>query len=61
MRAGTLSTGDGGAVRVEATATGAGSVLASVTALVEDAQVGQVFEGLFPFLAHVLAWTFRGE
>lgn len=39
VRAGTLSTGDGGAVRVRATATGAGSVLASVTALVEDAQV----------------------
>lgn len=39
VRAGTLSTGDGGAVRVRATATGAGSVLASITALVEDAQV----------------------
>lgn len=39
VRAGTLSTGDGSAVRVRATATGAGSVLASVTALVEDAQV----------------------
>lgn len=39
VRAGTLSTGDGGAVRVKVTATGAGSVLASVTALVEDAQV----------------------
>lgn len=39
MRAGTLSTGGGGAVRVRATATGAQSVLASVIALVEDAQV----------------------
>lgn len=39
VRAGTLSTGDGGAVRVRATATGAQSVLASVIALVEDAQV----------------------
>lgn len=40
VRAGTLSTGDGGPVRVRATTTGAGSVLASITALVEDAQVG---------------------
>lgn len=40
VRAGTSSAGDGGAVRVKATATGARSVLASVIALVEDAQVG---------------------
>lgn len=39
VRAGTSSAGDGGAVRVRATATGAQSVLGSVIALVEDAQV----------------------
>lgn len=39
VRAGTLSVGDGAAVRVKATATGERSVLASVIALVEDAQV----------------------
>lgn len=39
VKAGTSSAGDGGAVRVRATATGAQSVLASVIALVEDAQV----------------------
>ncbi|CAM9270208.1 unnamed protein product, partial [Laminaria digitata] len=38
VRAGTSSAGDGGAVRVRATATGAQSVLGSVIALVEDAQ-----------------------
>ncbi|CAM9854028.1 unnamed protein product [Ectocarpus sp. 13 AM-2016] len=42
VRAGTLSTGDGGAVRVRATATGAQSVLASVIALVEDAQARKI-------------------
>lgn len=45
VRAGTSSAGDGGAVRVRATATGAQSVLGSVIALVEDAQVcGHVLE-----------------
>lgn len=39
VRAGTSSAGDGSVVRVKATATGARSVLASVIALVEDAQV----------------------
>ncbi|CAB1111114.1 unnamed protein product [Ectocarpus sp. CCAP 1310/34] len=42
VRAGTLSTGDGGAVRVRATATGMQSVLASVIALVEDAQARKI-------------------
>lgn len=40
--------GDGGTVRVRATTTGAGSVLASVIALVEDAQVGCILL-YFPF------------
>lgn len=40
VRAGTVSAGDGSIIRVKATATGAESVLASVIALVEDAQVG---------------------
>lgn len=38
VRAGTSSVGDGAAVRVRATATGADSVLSSIIALVEDAQ-----------------------
>lgn len=48
MRAGTLSTGDGGTVRVRATNTGERTVLASVIALVEDAQVG-VYVCFHPF------------
>lgn len=39
VRAGTVSMGDGEAVNVRVTATGAQSVLASMIALVEDSQV----------------------
>ncbi|CAM9610753.1 unnamed protein product [Pylaiella littoralis] len=42
VRAGTLSTGDGGTVRVRATNTGERTVLASVIALVEDAQARKI-------------------
>lgn len=45
VRAGTLSAGDGSVVRIRVTATGSKSVLGSVIALVEDAQVQLCHQG----------------
>ena len=54
VRAGTSNVGDGGAVRVRTTAMGAQSVLGSVIALVEDAQVSHAGDdrGYSAFLAN---------
>lgn len=62
VRAGTSSAVDGSAVRVKATATGARSVLASVIALVEDAQVtfAMCFHGGMVRL-QALRWKFVGR
>ncbi|CAM9092214.1 unnamed protein product, partial [Hapterophycus canaliculatus] len=58
VRAGTLSAGDGGAIKMTATATASHSVLASVIALVEDAQARKVpVQRLADTIAGKLTWV----
>ncbi|CAM9545229.1 unnamed protein product, partial [Scytosiphon promiscuus] len=58
VRAGTLSATDGGAVRITATATASRSMLASVIALVEDAQARKVpIQRLADTIAGKFTWV----